>query len=264
MPPRHCVLVCDLAEMEKAFQLPLSSYVDEFLEQPSVGDRIHGYAELAFANEQQIQTLRKADRETMVMARRLMATGQGERSELPAHLKDPTGDYCRTRTTSQLKWLLHAFAASSRDWIQEIVCASGREWVEEAINLLFVQRAFSTTPEEGEEYKLTREAFLRLTGPFPIKEAQADVEDSHNVTPDEFPWCPREDGVANFRLIPSFQIPTLARTLADLDFSEEAFNDTGRNTPDRLRGLTRENCGRLKTFAQLPFQRPAILSFIGT
>jgi hypothetical protein len=250
--------------MEKAFQLPLSTYVHEFLESPSVGDRIHGYAELAFANEHQIQTLRKADRETMVMARRLMVTGQGPRSELPNHLKDATGDYCRTRTTSQFKWLLHAFAASSRDWIQELVCASGREWVEEAINLLFVQRAFSTSPEEGEEYKLTREALLRLTGPFPIKEAQADVEDSHTVTPDEFPWCPREDGVINFRLVPSFQIPTVARTIAALDFSDQAFLDLGRNTPDRLRSLTRENAGRLKTFIQLPFQRPAILSFMGT
>jgi hypothetical protein len=250
--------------MEKAFQLPLSTYVHEFLESPSVGDRIHGYAELAFANEQQIQTLRKADRETMVMARRLMVTGQGPRSELPAHLNDGTGDYCRTRTTSQFKWLLHAFATSSRDWIQELVCASGREWVEEAVNLLFVQRAFSTTPEEGEEYRLTREAFLRLTGPFPIKEAQADVEDAHTVTPEEFQWCPREDGVTNFRLVPSFQIPTVARTLSELDLSEAAFADINRNTPERLQGLTRANCERMKTFIQLPFQRPALLSFIGT
>lgn len=263
MPARHCVFVCDLAEMEKAFQLPVSVYVDEFLERPSPGDRLRGYAELAFANEEQIQTLRKADRETMVMARRLMVTGQGPRSELPVHLKDVTGDYCRTRTTSQFKWLLHAIAAAGRGWIREHVCSGGREWVEEALNLLFVQRAFSTTPEEGEEYKLTRESLLRLSGPFPLREAQAEVEDTHTVTPEEFPWCPREDGVVNFRLVPGFQIPTVARTLGDLDFSAGAFADTGRNTPERLQTLTHDNCSRLKAFLQAANQRPAVLAFIG-
>jgi hypothetical protein len=263
LPARHCVFVCDLAEMEKALQLPLSVYIDEFLERPTPGDRLRGYAELAFANEGQIQTLRKADRETMVMARRLMVTGQGPGSELPAHLGDLMGDYCRTRTTSQFKWLLHAFAASGRGWVREHLCSSGREWVEEALNLLFVQRAFSTTPEEGEEYKLTREAFLRLSGPFPIKEAQAEVEDTHTVTAEEFPWCPREDGVANFRLVPGFQIPTVARTIATIDFSPEAFTDTGRNTPERLQTLTREHCERLKAFLQAASQKPAILAFIG-
>ncbi len=263
MPVRHCIFVADLAEMEKAFQLPLSAYVDEFLEHPSPGDRLRGYAELAFANEDQIQTLRKQDRETMVMARRLIVTGQGPNSELPGHLNDVTGDYCRTRTTSQFKWLLHSFAASGRQWIREHVCASGREWVEEAINLLFVQRAFSSTPEEAEEYKLTREALLRLSGPFPVKEAQTEVEDFHPVTSEEFPWCPREDGVANFRLVPSFQIPTVARTLATIDFTPQAFADTGRNVPERLQAQTRENSDHLRAFLQTPHQRPAILAFIG-
>ena len=264
MPARHCVFVCDLAEMEKALQLPLSVYIDEFLERPSPGDRLRGYAELAFADQEQIQTLRKADRETMVMARRLMVTGQGPGNELPAHSHDVTGDYCRTRTTSQFKWLLHAFSASGRAWAREHVCSSGREWVEEAVNLLLVQRAFSTSPEEGEEYRLTREALLRLSGPFPIKEARAEVEDTHTVTLDEFPWCPREDGVVSFRLVPGFQIPTVARTIASLDLGPQAFADAQRNTPDRLQALTRENCGRLKAFLQAAVQKPAILAFIGT
>lgn len=263
MPARHCVFVCDLAEMEKSFQLPLSVYVDEFLERPTPGDRLRGYAELAFANEEQIQTLRKQDRGTMVMARRLMVTGQGPNSELPAHLQDVTGEYCRTRTTSQFKWLLHSFAASGRQWIREHVCSSGREWVEEALNLLFVQRAFSSTPEEAEEYRLTREALLRLTGPFPIKESQTDVEDTHTVTPEEFPWCPREDGIANFRLVPSFQIPTVARTLATIDFSPEGFAGTGRTTPERLQAMTLENCDRLRSCLGSPYARPALLAFIG-
>jgi len=264
MPARHCVFVCDLAEMEKSFQLPLQTFVEEFLERPSPGDRLREYSELAFANEEQIQTLRKADRQTMVMARNLMMSGQGPRSELPAHLKDLTGDYARTRTTSQFKWFLHAFGAAGRGWLKEFVCGSGREWVEEAINLLLTQRAFSSTPEEAEEYRLTREALLRLTGPFSVKEAGAEIEDSHSVTGEEFPWCPREDGVVNFRLVPAFQIPTAARTLAALDTSDQAFQDTGRATPDRLRQLTRENCARFRASLQLPFQRPAVLAFIGT
>ena len=139
MPVRHCVFIADLAEMEKSFQLPLSVYVDEFLERPTPGDRLREYAELAFADEQQIQTLRKADRETMVMARRLTAAGQGPRTELPQHMNDVTGDYVKTRTTSQFKWLLHSFGASGRSWIREFVCSSGREWVVETVNLLFVQ-----------------------------------------------------------------------------------------------------------------------------
>ena len=263
MPVRHCVFVCDLAEMEKAFQLPLSTYVDEFLERPTPGDRLRGYAELAFANEEQIQTLRKQDRGTMVMARRLMITGQGPASELPSHLQDVTADYCRTRTTSQFKWLLHSFSASGRQWIREHVCASGREWVEEAVNLLFVQRAFSSGPEEADEYKQTREALLRLTGPFPIKEAQAEVEDTSFVTMDEFPWLPREDGVTNFRLVPGPQIPTVARTLATTDFGPQAFADAGRAAPERLQMMTRENCNRLRAFLQTPSSRPSILVFIG-
>ena len=263
MSIRHCVFVCDLAEMEKDFRLPVSIYVDEFLEHASPGDRLRGYAELAFANQDQIQTLRKADRETMVMARRLQQAGPGPHSELPSHLTDATGDYCRTRTTSQFKWLLHAFAVSGRGWCREHVCSSGREWVEEAINLLFVQRAFSTTPEEAEEYRLTREALLRLSGPFPVKEARAEVEDAHTVAPEEFPWCPLEDGVVNFRLVPAFQIPTVARTIATIDFSPRAFSEAGRNALDRVQALTRENCGRLKSFLQAPSSKPGILAFIG-
>jgi|ERR1043166_6746905 hypothetical protein len=263
MPVRHCVFVCDLAEMEKAFQLPLSEYVGEFLEHPTPGDRRRGYAELAFANEEQIQSLRKQDRGTMVMARRLLITGQGPANELPSHLEDVTGEYCRTRTTSQFKWLLHAFAASDRQWIREHVCAAGREWVEEAVNLLFVQRAFSSGPEEAEEYKRTREALLRMTGPFPIKEAQAEVEDASSVTTDEFPWLPREDGITNFRLVPGASIPLVVRTLATLDFGAAAFADAGREVPDRLQSLTRENCSRLRAFLQAAYQRPAILAFIG-
>jgi hypothetical protein len=264
MPVRHCVFVADLAEMEKAFQLPLDIYVDEFLERPSPGDKMRDYAELAFSNEEQIQTLRRQDRDTMVMARRLMATGAGPRSELPIHMKDATADYARTRTASQFKWLLHAFAGSGRSWIKEFLCSSGREWVEESVNLLFTQRAFSSTPEEAEEYKLTREALLRLTGPFPVKEAAADVEDGHVVTADEFPWCPREDGIANFRLVPSFQIPTVARTLGTLEFGPEAFGDTGRQVAERLQQLTREHCARLRAFLTQPYARPALLAFIGS
>jgi hypothetical protein len=263
MPVRHCVFVADLAEMEKAFQLPLSIYVDEFLERPTPGDRLREYAELAFADEQQIQTLRKADRETMVMARRLMVPGQGPRNELPAHLNDVTGDYVKTRTTSQFKWMLHAFAASGRSWMKEFVCSSGREWVEETLNLLFVQRAFSSTPEEGEEYRLTREALLKLTGPFPINESGREVEDPNPVTDEGFPWVPREDGVINFRLVPSFSVPTVARTLSTLEFSAQAFTDANRNSPPRIQELAKENTGRFRAALQLAFARPAVLAFIG-
>lgn len=264
MPVRHCVFVADLAEMEKAFQLPLSIYVDEFLERPTPGDRLREYAELAFADEQQIQTLRKADRETMVMARRLMVTGQGPRNELPAHMNDVTGDYVKTRTTSQFKWLLHAFSASGRAWIREVVCSSGREWVEESVNLLFVQRGFSSTPEEGEEYRLTREALLRMTGPFPINESGREVEDPNPVTDEAFPWLAREDGVVNFRLVPSFSIPTVARTISGLDFSAQAFQDANRATAPRLQELAKQNAGKLRAALQLPYARPALLAFVGS
>jgi len=263
MPVRHCVFVADLAEMEKVFQLPLSVYVDEFLERPTPGDRLREYAELAFADEQQIQSLRKADRETMVMARRLVASGQGPRNELPKHVNDVTGDYVKTRTTSQFKWLLHAFSASGRPWIREFVCSSGREWVVETVNLLFVQRGFSSTPEEGEEFRLTREALLRLSGPFPINEAGREVEDPEPVTEAGFPWVPREDGVVSFRLVPSFSIPTVARTLASLDFSAQAFLDAGRPDNPRLRELSTQNAGKFRAALQLTMARPAVLAFMG-
>jgi len=263
MPVRHCVFVADLAEMEKSFQLPLSVYVDEFLERPTPGDRLREYAELAFADEQQIQTLRKADRETMVMARRLMVTGQGPRNELPNHINDVTGDYVKTRTTSQFKWFLHAFGAAGRSWIREVVCSTGREWVEETINLLFVQRGFSSTPEEGEEYKLTREALLKMTGPFPINEAGREVEDPNPVGAEAFPWLAREDGVVNFRLVPAFSIPTVARTLAAVDLSTQAFTDANRTSGPRVQELTKQNSGKLRAALQLPYARPAVLAFIG-
>src|SRR2546421_262067 len=178
MPVRHCVFIADLAEMEKAFQLPLSVYVDEFLERPTPGDRLREYAELAFADEQQIQTLRKADRETMVMARRLMTPGQGPRTELPAHLNDVTGDYVKTRTTSQFKWMLHAFS--------------------------------------------------------------------------------------HFRLVPSFSVPTVARTLATIDFSTQAFQDAGRTSAERLHTLAKENTSKFRAALQLPYARPAVLAFVGS
>ena len=263
MPVRHCVFVTDLAEMEKAFQLPLSVYVDEFLERPTPGDRLREYAELAFADEQQIQTLRKADRETMVMARRLVATGQGPRKELPQHINDVTGDYVKTRTTSQFKWLLHAFSAAGRTWIREFVCSSGREWMAETLNLLFVQRGFSSTPEEGEEYRLTREALLKLTGPFPVNESGREVEDPEPVTEAGFPWVAREDGVVNFRLVPSFSVPTVARTLSTIDFSPQAFLDASRPDNPRLRELSAQITGKFRAALQLPMARPAVLAFIG-
>jgi hypothetical protein len=264
MPVRHCVFVADLAEVEKAFQLPLSVYVDEFLERPTPGDRLREYAELAFADEQQIQTLRKADRETMVMARRLVASGQGEpRKELPQHLNDVTADYAKTRTTSQFKWFLHAFGQTGRPWIREVVCSSGREWVAEVINLLFVQRGFSSTPEEAEEYKMTRGALLKLTGPFPINESGREVEDPEPVTDASFPWVPREDGVVNFRLVPAFSVPTVARTLAAMDLSKQAFQGAGRPDNPRLQELTTQSTGKFRAALQLPFQRPAVLAFIG-
>jgi len=264
MPVRHCVFVADLAEMEKAFQLPLSIYVDEFLERPTPGDRLREYAELAFADEQQIQTLRKADRETMVMARRLMTPGQGPRAELPSHLNDVTGDYVKTRTTSQFKWFLHAFGAAGRPWVREFVCSSGREWVEETVNLLFVQRGFSSTPEEAEEFRLTRDALLKLTGPFPINEAGREVEDPTPVGEEAFPWLARQDGVSNFRLIPSFSVPTVARTMSTIDFSPQAFQDAGRTSGDRLRMLAKENSSKFRAALQLAFARPAVLAFIGS
>ena len=246
MPVRHCVFVVDLAEMEKAFQLPLSIYVDEFLERPTPGGRLREYSELAFADEQQIQTLRKADRETMVMARRLMTPADAPRKELPNHLNDVTGDYIKTRTTSQFKWLLHAFGAAGRPWLREVVCSSGREWVEEALNLLFVQRGFSSSPEEGEEYRLTREALIKLTGPFPINESGREVEDPTPVTEEAFPWIAKQDAVTHFRLIPSFSIPTVARTLATLDLSAQAIQDAGRTPNERLHALSRENIAKLR------------------
>ena len=264
MPVRHCVFLVDLAEMEKAFQLPLSVYVDEFLERPTPGDRLREYAELAFADEQQIQTLRKADRETMVMARRIMATGDGPRKELPAHLNDVTGEYVKTRTTSQFKWFLHAFSASGRPWIKESVCSTGREWVEECLNLLFVQRGFSSTPEEAEEYRLTREGLLKLTGPFPINESGREIEDAIPVTAEAFPWLAREDGVANFRLIPPFSVPTIFRTLTGVDFSPQAFKDANRPENPRNQELAKQHCSKFRASLQSPFARPAVLAFIGS
>jgi hypothetical protein len=264
MPPRQSIFVTDLAEMEKAFQLPLSAYVEEFLERPSPGDRLREYAELAFANEQQIQTLRKADRETMVMARRLMVSGQDPRSELPTHLSDVTADYIRTRTASQFKWMVQAFAASGRPWIQEAVGNLSREWVEEVLNLLFTQRAFASSPEEAEEYRITRESLLRFVGPFSVVEAGREVDDPNPVGEEAFPWLPREDGVAHFRLVASFAVPTLARTLAAVDVSPEAFVGAERHTDPRLQELVRANLSRLRSYLQLPFARPAVLSFIGS
>lgn len=263
MPARHCVFVLDLAELDLAFQAPLSQHVAEFLDSRAAGDRLREYAELAFANEEQIQTLRKGDRETMVMARRLMVGGQDPRSELPQHLKDVTGDYARTRTTSQFKWLIHTFSASGRTWAKEIVCGTPREWVEESLNLLFTQRGFSSTPEEGEEFKLTRQALLRLVGPFSVKEAGREVDDPNPVTFDEFPWLPREDGITHMRLTPAFACPTVGRTLMSLDLSPQAFLDAERGTDPRLQGLVQTHLSRLRSHLQTPMQRPALLSFIG-
>ena len=264
MPPRHCVFIGDLAEMEKSFSEPVSVYASEFVQNRPVGDKIREYAELAFANENQIQQLRKGDRETMVMARRMRSSGQDSLTELPAHLNDLTGDYVRTRTVSQFKWLLHTFAASGRAWIQELVCGSGREWVEETLNLLFVQRGFASSPEDAEEYRLAREIFLKLVGPFGVSESGRVVEDPHPVTEEAFRWLPREDGVVHFRLAPAFALPTLGRVLTELELSPEAFQEAGRATDPRLQGLARETCARLRAFVQLPFQKPALLAFIGT
>jgi hypothetical protein len=237
MPARHCVIVADLAGLESAFEMPVSAYSEEFLQQRPAGDRIREYAELAFANEAQIQQLRKGDRETMVMARRLRSTGQDSLSELPSHLGTPLGQYARTRTSSQFKWLLHAFSASGRPWIQEAACGAGREWVEEVLNLLFVQRGFAGSPEEAED-------------PVPVGE-------------EAFRFLPREDGTVHFRLTPPFAVPTVARTLEAIDLSPEAFAEAGRETAPRLQDLAREFTTRLRTFLRLPFPRPAVLSFIG-
>jgi len=113
------------------------------------------YAELgAFADEQRSRRSAKPTGETMVMARRLMTPGQGPRTELPRTSTMSTGDYVKTRTTSQFKWMLHA-SRCRPPWTREFVCSSGREWVEETVNL-FRQRGFSSTPEEVRSFRLTR------------------------------------------------------------------------------------------------------------
>jgi hypothetical protein len=264
MPARQCVFVADLAEVESAFAKPLSAYVDEFMGQRAPGDRLREFAELAFANEQQIQQLRRADRDTMVMARRLRVAGQDAHSELPSHLEDACVDYVRTRTTSQFKWFVHAFAASGRPWIQELGCGIGKEWVEEALNLLFVQRGFSSTPEEAEEYRVARETLIRLVGPFGVSESGRVVEDARTVAEDAFRWLPREDGVVHFRFAPPEALPVLGGVLAALDLSPQAFQEAGRPDVARLQEFARETCGRLKSFLQLPYARPALIAFIGT
>lgn len=263
MPARHCAFVLDLAELDRVCQAPLGSHVAEFLDGRPSGDRVREYAELAFANEEQIQVLRKGDRETMAMARSLIVGGQDPRSELPRHLQDVTADYLRSRTVSQFKWFVHLFSASGRLWAKEIVCGSGREWVEEVVNLLFTQRGFSSTPEEAEEYKLTRQAFLRLVGPFSVKEAGRDVDDPQPVSADEFPWLPREDGVTHMRLTPPYAGPTIARTLGGLDVSPQGFADAERAADPRLQGFVQSYVTRFRSSLQAGFQRPAILSFIG-
>jgi hypothetical protein len=262
MPARHCAFIVDLAELEKALQLPISAYIDEFLRNRPDGDRLREYAELAFADEDQIQTLRKGDRETMVMARRLIVNGDTPRPEVPPDVRS-AADYLPTRTASQFKWFLHALGASGRPWVREAVCGTPREWVEEAANLLFTQRGFSSTPEEGEEFKLTRQALLRFSGPFSIKEAGREVDDPNPVTTDEFAWRPREDGVTHFRLTPSFACPTVARTLTSLDLSPQAFHDADRTADPRLQGIVQANVSRLRAYLQSGFARPALLSFIG-
>ena len=263
MPVRHCVFLVDLAEMEKAFQLPLSIYVDEFLERPTPGDRLREYAELAFADEQQIQTLRKADRETMVMARRIMATGDGPRKELPAHMNDVTGEYVKTRTTSQFKWFLHAFSASGRAWIKESVCSTGREWVEECLNLLFVQRGFSSTPEEAEEYRLTREG-LQADGPFPDQRVRPRSRGCHPRQRRGLPLAgprrrrgqlPPRPGVQRSHHCP---LPGGHRLLPP------SFKDANRPDNPRSQELARQNSGKFRASLQSPFARPAVLAFIGS
>ena len=262
MPARHCVFVVDLAELEKSLRLPVSAYVEEFLKSRSSGDRLREYAELAFADEDQIQTLRKGDRETMVMARRLIVDGDTPRPALPPDER-PASEYLPTRTASQFKWFIHALGASGRPWVREAVCGTPREWIEETANLLFTQRGFSSTPEEAEEFKQTRQALLRLSGPFSIKEAGREVDDPNPVTPDEFAGRPREDGVTHFRLTPSYACPTVARTLATLDVSPQAFQDADRTADPRLQGIVQANLSRLRAYLQLGFARPALLSFIG-
>lgn len=263
MTTRHCVFVLDQAELKQAFLQPLHVFVEEFLERQTPGARLQGYAELAFANQEQLKTLGKADRETMVLTRRQMAAGQGPRSELPSHLKDITGDYARTRTTSQFKWLMHAFAASGRMWIREFACNAAIDWVTEAINLLFVQRSFSSSPEEAEEYKMTRKTLLTLTGPHRVAESGNEVSDEEEVTSDVFPWVPRPDGRVHFRFLPSLFISSAARTLADLDVSEGAFADIDRNPPPPLQDLTRKNCERLAGALKTHYSHPVLLAFIG-
>jgi hypothetical protein len=264
MPPRHCILAADLAELESLFARPVSESVEALLRQRPAGDKVREYAELAFANEEQIQTLRKGDRETMVMARRMKATGQDSLSELPAHEADPLGDYLRTRTASQFKWLLHSLFAVGRPWIQDLACNVGREWVEEVLNLLFTQRGFASSPEEAEEYRLTREALLRLVGPFGVSESGRVVEDAVPVTEEAFRWLPREDGIAHFRLTPAFAVPTICRTLAALDLSPEAFLEAGRQEVPRLQQLVRDLCSKLRSVEKLAYPRPILISFIGT
>lgn len=262
MPARQCAFVVDLAELEKALQQPVSGYVDEFLKKRPEGDRLREYAELAFADEDQIQTLRKGDRETMVMARRLIVS-DAPRPGVPEDAR-PAAEYLPTRTASQLKWFVHALGASGRLWVKEAVCGAPRDWVEEALNLLFTQRGFASTPEEAEEFRLTRQALLRFSGPFPVKEAGREVEDPNPVTTDEFPWRPREDGVMHFRLTPSFACSTVARTLATLDLSPQAFQDADRSPDPRLQGLVNTHVSRLRAYLQSGFARPALLSFIGS
>ena len=264
MPIRHCVFTCDLAEMEKAFKLPITHYLDEFLVERAEGnDRIRELAEMAFAGEDQIDAMRSADRETVIKTRNLMAKGAGPLSDAPRHLGDETAQYVRSRTTAQFKWFVHTLSASGRQWVREFNCSTSREWAEETINLLLKQFAFSPEPEDAAAYRMARETFLRLTGPKVIQEGPNRVGDPESPTKDSFPWRPREDPAVAFRVVPGVNLPVTARLLEKIDFSPDAFDQTGRNVPPRLQDVTRKECARFRGFLRTSYERAAALAFIG-
>lgn len=267
MPIRHCIFAGDLAEMEKNFQLPLKVYVEEFLERPAPGHRLRDYAELAFAPGKQISDLRRADRQTMIIARKLKEglTEDSARADLARHLDDVTADFLQTRTSSQLKWFLHALDVSGRPWARELACGSPHEWLEELLRLLFAQRGFVPVEEGAEanlqDFRAAREAVLRLASPFPLHEAANEVRETPCAAPPRFPWPPREEEDSHFRFIPGVDFAPLAGIVSELDLGPEAFDSPDRPVDPRMQEVVRANSGRFREFLALPYTQPAVLAF---
>jgi len=262
--------------MEKAFQLPASVLTSR---NPRSAPNPRGFdsasanpPKLAFAgplaaDPDAPQNSDRTETPMVYCARSsLSLPARYRRTATPPHLnRIVTGDYVKTRTTSQFKWIsatrFGAAGPPPRTRLNSFCQLRPRVGRGDPSIFFSSSAASPDTPEEGEEFRPTRGSSAQTDRPFPIRRKSGrEVEDASALGDEAFAWLARQDGVstsASSQLLRSDRRPHAGDDRFSL---RQAFQDAAPPRTERLQTLAKDIRRSFRAaLAACPTARPSVL-----